>query len=116
MPDDAQIPSRSTEWGTPFSPVAPVNAQADAARIVRTYSAGRRVVAILVTIAAGLLVASLIVRLASVVPPTVGPDGEPIADRAPYVLLYRDIVIWTGICIAAVWGTWKWANKPVRIG
>lgn len=112
--DEPSIPPRNTEWATPFSPVAPVNAEADGVRFVRTYSAGRRTVAIVVTCAAALLVTSMVIGLATAVPEAGGLDSPDGGARAAFILYYRDVLVWLGICTAVVWGTWAWANKPVR--
>lgn len=116
MSEEPRIPSRNQEWQTPFSPVAPVNSEADDVRFVPTYSAGRRLLAIIVTIAAGMLVVSMIIGLIIATPEAGGLDSPEGGRRAAFILYYRDVLIWVGICSAVVWAAWKWANKPVRIG
>jgi hypothetical protein len=115
MSDEPRIPSRNTEWETPFSPVAPVNVDVDAVRHIGAYSARRRLVAILVTVAASAVMTILIVALAGDTPEVVDPNGDVDGRRAAYILYYRDVVMWAGISLAVVWGAWHWANRPVQI-
>lgn len=108
MPDEPHIPPRNVEWETPFSPVAPFNADADATREVPTYSAGRRRVALLVTV---LLGAWVIAEVAHVIEFTIEQGTGPLRAlgvMGALVVLFR-LVVAAGI----TWGVWKWANRPV---
>ena len=109
--DDARphlIPSRNTEWETPFSPVAPVNADADATREVVLYSAQRRKVAITVSALALLLVGAAVAILV-IATIKVGYTDE----RRALIVYYIGLLMMIAFCGVGVFAAWKWANVPL---
>lgn len=109
--DDARphlIPSRNTEWETPFSPVAPVNADADATREVVLYSAQRRKIAITVSALALLLVCAA-VGILVIATIKVGYTDE----RRALIIYYIGLLMTIAFCGVGVFAVWKWANVPV---
>ncbi len=107
------IPSRTTEWETPFSPVAPATERLDEVRFVATYSPRRRLVAIVATALACGLVALLTFRLFATMPSLNDENGEPSTARMGYILLWRDLFFWIFVLGGVLFMTWRWANSPV---
>lgn len=103
------IPSRNTEWETPFSPVAPVNADLDATREVGIYSAARRKVAIALSALALLIVAANIVILV-IATAKAGYTDE----RRILIVYYIGMLILIVLMGSGLVATWKWANEPVN--
>lgn len=110
MPEEPHIPSRNTEWETPFSPVAHVNADLDATQHVVTYSAWRRRVALGATVLLAVWVGAEVVH---VVQFTIEQGTEPL--RALGVVGVFIVLFRLGVAAAISWGLWHWANRPVQI-
>ena len=89
MQDEPHIPSRNAEWETPFSPVADVNADADATREARTFSATRRRVAILVTVLLGAWVVAEIVHVIQFTEEQGTSPGRALGVVGAFVVLFR---------------------------
>jgi hypothetical protein len=108
MPEEPHIPSRNTDWETPFSPVAPVNADADATREVQVFSPVRRAVALAVTVILGAWVVAEIVHVVQFTLEQGTSPGRALGVLGAFVVIFR-LAAAAGI----TWGVWRWASRPV---
>ncbi len=103
------IPSRNTEWETPFSPVASATAALDSTREAVLYSAQRRKVAIAVSVLALVLV-GLAVGILVIATIKVGATDE----RRYLIIYYVGLLFWGGFWGTGTYMAWRWANQPLR--
>ena len=106
---DARIPSRSTQWETPFSDTREANADQDATREVLTFSSRRRKIAIGVTVVLALWVIAEIVHVADLATPSAEEQINPFG-----FLNYGTIFFRLAVGGLITWQVWKWANRPVE--
>lgn len=108
MPEQPEIPPRSAEWETPFSPVAPVNADADATRLVGHFSGKRRAVAIVVTILLAAWVIAEVVHVIQFLGVNAGTENLALGAFNYLAIFFR-----LGVSALIGWVVWRWAQKPV---
>jgi hypothetical protein len=102
------IPRRNTQWETPFSAVAPANAELDAVREVAVYSAKRRKVAIAITASAALFILAAIAVL------VIATIKVGYTDERRYLIVnYIGLLLMIAFLGTGVFAAWKWANVPL---
>lgn len=108
--EEAVLPSRNTEWESPFSPIAPVNEELDAVRPVPTYSVWRRWVARVVI---GLAILTIVADLSYLIDVLNDPTID-VGDKAPLSAVTFAFGLRAAALVVIAWRVLRWSRRPVK--